>query len=69
MGRAEDLDLTDYVDVGAQEYVKHHTQYDWERLTDMQKFNAREIVMPIVQVVIAAYVEAHPSVDLDWLEG
>lgn len=64
-----DLDLTDYVEVGAKAYVENSTHYDWDRSTDLYKHAVREEVLPIVQAVLDAYVEAHPALDLDWLEG
>lgn len=64
-----EIDLTDYVEIGAKAYIKTHSQYDWEKLTELQKYNAREVVLPVVQEVIEAYVENHPDLDIDWLEG
>jgi hypothetical protein len=62
-------DLTDYVDLGARSYVDAHTAYDWEKLPPHTQMVFREHVLPIVADVLAKYVENHPEIDLDWLEG
>lgn len=64
-----DIDLTDYVEIGAKAFVEEQTVYDWDRSTDIYRHNIREQVLPIVTAVINAYREAHPDIDLDWLEG
>lgn len=64
-----DLDLTDYVDIGARAYVEDQKAYDWDKTGEVYKHIVREQVLPIVTAVIAAYVENHPALDLDWLEG
>jgi hypothetical protein len=68
------IDLTDYVNVGARAYIEAHSVVDWEKIPEMSnaginRHDLREYMLPVVQAVIEAYVEAHPETDIAFLEG
>ena len=69
-----DIDLTDYVNVGARAWVEATTALDWDKIPEIHetatdKHDLRNMVLPIVSAVIEEYKKNHPETDLGWLEG
>lgn len=58
-----DIDLTDYVEIGAQAWWdSKETGFAWSDIEDqMFKHIARDAVLPVVAAVIAAYDKSHPN--------
>jgi hypothetical protein len=64
-----EFDLTDYVAIGARAFVDTQTAYNWDKLDEMAQHSFRELLLPVVSVVIAEYRKNHASSDLSFLEG
>lgn len=64
---ADGPDLTDYVTLAAKEYAQ---PYDWERLPEEMKYTARELMLPVVTVILKEYKKNHPEKeDTSWMDS